>query len=98
MSDRQPSPAVSYSIASLSGSSQQLFPDVPAPTAGSFQERWVSNPNAANSIWINLFGAAAVANGAGSMEIKAGGFWSGAVSSQINVIGTAADKVTAGQR
>jgi hypothetical protein len=37
------------------------------------EERFISNPNAANPVWINPFGNAAVANGKGSFLLAAGG-------------------------
>jgi hypothetical protein len=83
------------SIASLSGSSQQLFPDV-GPKG--VVERYVCNPSTASSLAINLSGGAAALNTAGSVTLGPGGCWSGRVSNQINVIGTAGQGVTAGSR
>lgn len=88
-------PAHSRSIAALSGSSQALFADA-GPDG--VEERWVHNPHASNAIAINLTGGAAALNTAGSITIAAGGFWSGAVSGAITVIGTAGSPVTAGER
>lgn len=80
---------------SLSGASQQLFSDVgPRGVA----ERWVHNASAANPIAINIYGGAAALNTTGSITIPAGQSWVGRVSSQINVIGTAGQPVTAGER
>lgn len=83
------------SITSLSGSSQQLFPDVGIHGVA---ERYVCNSSTSNSIAINLSGGTAALNTAGSVTLQAGGCWSGRVSNQINVIGTAGQGVTAGSR
>lgn len=50
----------------LSGVSEALFP---AASQGSFQERFVYNPNAAGTLWINVVGGVAVANGADCVAI-----------------------------
>jgi hypothetical protein len=39
------------------------------------EERFIANPNAANAVWVNPFGNAAVANGKGSFLLAAGGYW-----------------------
>lgn len=83
------------SIASLSGSSQQLFPDVGVHGVA---ERYVCNASAANNIAINLSGGTAALNGGGSLVLAPGGCWSGRVSNLITVIGTAGQPVTAGSR
>jgi hypothetical protein len=46
----------------LTGASQQVFAD--AGYKG-IEERFIANPNAANAVWINPFGNAAVANDPG---------------------------------
>lgn len=86
-------PVVDRSIASLSGASQSLFPDVGADGC---VERFVHNPDPANSIAINLVGGTAALNTAGSITIEPHGFWSGRVSGAITVIGTVGSGVTAG--
>lgn len=83
------------SIASLSGSSQTLFPDV--GTHG-IVERYVCNPSASASLAINLSGGTAALNTAGSITLAPGACWSGRVSNAITVIGTAGQGVTAGSR
>lgn len=89
------SPYRNNSIAALTGASQQVFADA---GYNGIEERFISNPNAANSVWINPFGGAAAANAAGSFELKAGGYWATKHTGVVNVIGTAADKLTAGER
>lgn len=88
-------PILDRSIASLSGSSQQLFPDV---GVHGITERYVCNPSAASSLAINLAGGTATLNTAGSITLPSVACWSGRVSNQINVIGTAGQGVTAGSR
>lgn len=63
-------------------------------------EAWVANPSAlTESIFINIYGNAAVVNGQGSIEIPPGTGWSGSTTNQINVIATTAGHVyTAGER
>jgi hypothetical protein len=68
------------------------------PHMGVFQERWVYNPNASGSFWINLAGGVAVANGDDCVEIPPGTGWSGSLQNKITIIGTAAAKITYGQR
>jgi opacity protein-like surface antigen len=88
-------PIQDRSVASLSGSSQQLFPDV-GPRG--VVERYVCNPSAASSLAINLSGGTAALNTAGSVTLGPGQCWSGRVSNKITVIGTAGQGVTAGSR
>jgi hypothetical protein len=95
MAQEMATPIQNRSIASLSGSSQQLFPDV-GPKG--VIERYVCNASTANSIAINLGGGTAALNTAGSVTLGPGGCWAGRVSNQINVIGTAGQPVTAGSR
>jgi hypothetical protein len=95
MAQEMATPVQNRSISSLSGSSQQLFPDV-GPKG--VIERYVCNPSTANRVAINLSGGTAALNTAGSITLGPGGCWSGRVSNQINVIGTAGQGVTAGSR
>jgi hypothetical protein len=81
------------SIASLSGSSEQLM-----PANANSRFILISNANAVNPIAVNLTGAAAALNTAGSMTLLAGEFLridNFPPNSIITVIGTAADIVTA---
>lgn len=94
MSYEPATPVVDYSIASLSGSSQQLFPDV--GSRGCI-ERFVHNCGSGN-IGINLTGGTAAIGSGGTITLAAGGSWYGKITSKITVIGTAAQPVTAGQR
>ena len=97
MSDGPSSKARSYSLAggSVTGASQQLFPDA---GYNGFEERFIMNPSAAATIWVNLFAGAAAANAADCFAIPPNGAWSGKVANQINVIGTAGQAITAGER
>lgn len=79
----------------LSGASQVVFAD--AGYQG-IEERFIANPNAANAIWINPLGGAAVVNGKGSFLLVAGALWATKCTNQVTAIGTAADKLTAGER
>jgi hypothetical protein len=79
----------------LNGASQQVFPDV---GYNGCQERFVANPSAANNIWVNPFGNAAVAGGKGSFLVAPGGYWSTQSTNAINVIGTNGQACTAGER
>jgi hypothetical protein len=87
-------PFVSTALAALTGASDTLFED--AGYAGC-QVVFISNPNAANPIWVNPFGNAAVANGSGSVKLTAGETRFFQCTNKITVIGTAADKITAGR-
>lgn len=102
MANLQANSSRDASKVTLAGSSEVLFP--PAPF-GSIQERFVHNASASNPLAIRLVndGVAAVAapaalNTAGSITIPAGGSWVGSVCNAINVIGTAGQPVTAGER
>lgn len=88
------SPYTSFSKA-LSGASEALFP---AASFGGIEDRVISNPNAANSVWVNLMGGTAAANGLDCTEVKAGITLRVENTNAVTVIGTAADKVTALQR
>lgn len=79
----------------LTGVSQQVFADAGYQGA---EERFIANPNAANAIWINPFGNAAVVNGKGSFLLAAGALWATKATNAINAIGTNLDKLTAGER
>lgn len=79
----------------LTGVSQQVFGD--AGYQG-IEERFISNPNAANAVWINPFGKPAVANAKGSFLLAAGGYWASKSTQAVFAIGTAGDKLTAGER
>lgn len=81
--------------AALTGASQTIFTDA---GFNGIEERFLANPNAANPIWVNALGGAAVANGQGSFLLAAGGYWATKHTGVVNVIGTAADKITAGER
>lgn len=95
MSNFQTTPAISFSKAALAGTSEQLFPDAPS---GSFNLRMIVNPNAANTIWVNPLGGPAVVNGLDCIPVLANGSLTLTNTNQVNVIGTAGDKVTAFQR
>lgn len=84
-----------HSIASMSGASETVFEET---SFSGIQERFIYNPNATGSVWINLFGGVAAANAAGSMELPPGTGWSGKATNEINAIGTASAKLTAGER
>ena len=79
----------------LTGVSQAVFAD--AGVQG-IEERFIANPNAANPVWINPFGNPAVVNGKGSFLLAAGSLWATKCTNAVNAIGTAADKLTAGER
>jgi hypothetical protein len=79
----------------LTGASQQVFADVGYQ---GIEERFIANPNAANPVWINALGGAAVVNGKGSFLLAAGGYWATKHTGVVNVIGTNGDKLTAGER
>jgi hypothetical protein len=91
------SPALSYSLAgaAVTGVSQSLFP---AAAYNGFEERWVTNPSATATIWVNLFGGPAAANAEDNFSIPPGGGWSGKVSNAVSVLGIAGQPITAGQR
>lgn len=93
MTSTHSSPVVLASIASLSGASETLF----AAVAWDALEapRFAFNSGTA-SVWINLAGGTAVANGSNCMEIAPGQFWRGWVTNAITVIGTAGQPLTAG--
>lgn len=88
----------------VAGTPEDVFPEVPY---SSIEERFITNPNASGSIWIRFCdlgssapATVAEANGAGSIEIPAGGQgWSGPVCNRISVVcAGAATLVTAGER
>lgn len=81
--------------AAVTGASQPLFTDA---GFGGINERWINNPSATATLWVNLFGEDAAANSAGSFQIPPGGGWSGKITSAINVIGVAGQAITAGER
>lgn len=87
-------PATNFSK-DLSGASEQLFPEVLWNT---ISERFIFNASAGEDLWFNPFGGEAAFTTAGSIKLAPGEGWSGAITSQINVIGTAGEPVTAGQR
>jgi hypothetical protein len=84
----------STALAALTGGQDVVFPE---GAYGSLQERFVYNPNAAGSIWINPFGGVAAANASGCIEIPPGTGWSAKSTSAINALGTAGAKITAGE-
>lgn len=88
-------PVTDRSIASLSGSSQQVFADV---GTRSITERFICNVSASSNIAINLTGGTAALNTGGSVTLTPGACWTGKVSNKITVIGTAAQPITAGER
>lgn len=85
-------PANDFSKTSLAGTSEELFPAV---DFGSIETRTIHNPNAANPIAINPSGGAAALNTGGSITLAALATITLRTTSQINVIGTAGDDVTA---
>lgn len=86
-----PADLTDASISSATGSSQEAL-------AADSDRRYllIANPNAANAVWVNPTGGTAAANGAGSFRLAAGERWEPIVvpTDAINVIATAADKVT----
>jgi hypothetical protein len=91
----QASAYTDHSIASATGASQVLFA---AKAFAEVGERFVHNPNAAGDIWVNPFGNAAVANGAGSIRLQPGQTLTLTNTNEVRIIAAAAAKVTAGQR
>lgn len=96
---------ISKSLAggAVTGASQALFDDIgtrPGQLAGgvnSIVERFIFNPSATATLWVNLFGGAAAANAADCISIPPGGSWSGAIVNGINVLGVAGQAITAGE-
>ena len=62
----------------------------PAQGYGECQQRYIHNPNAAGSIWVNLLGGVPAANAEGSFEIAPGGRWADAINNEVRVVFTAA--------
>lgn len=79
----------------LTGVSQAVFTDV---GYNGMQERFIANPSAANNIWVNPFGGTAAANAKGCFLLAPGGYWSCQSVGAVNVIGTAGQACTAGER
>ena len=79
----------------LTGTSQPLFPK---EEYGAINERFIYNPNAAGSFWINLYGGTAAVNGQDCVEVPPGGNWVGSTTDPMTIIGTAGLKHTAGSR
>lgn len=84
-----------YSLTLADGTSEQVFPNA---TYGSFQERFIANPNEAGDLWVNIFGETAGANLQGSFAIPPKTGWVGATTQVINVAAASALVVTAGER
>lgn len=97
---------ISKSLAggAVTGASQVLFDDIgtrQGQLAGGFNsivERFVFNPSATATLWLNLFGGVAVANGADCISLAPGAGWSGGVVNEIRVLGVAGQAITAGER
>lgn len=94
MSTTQTTPAQNFSR-TLAAANEVLFPEA---AAGSFNERFIVNPNAANTIWVNPFAGDAAANGVGSIPIVPNGSFTLRTCSEVRVFGAVGDKITAGQR
>lgn len=86
------------SVARVTVTEYQLFPAVTS-SEGS-QERFITNPNAAGSIWVTFLDTTPAAiNGEGSFEIPPGSSWVGSVLNQVRCVFTvAAMKITHGER
>lgn len=79
----------------LTGVSQPVFADVGYQ---GMEERFIANPSAANDIWINVFGGVAAPNAKGSFRLAPGGYYAVKTPGLVNVIGTAGQAATAGER
>src|SRR4051812_35597647 len=95
----RPSPfGTNYSIASLAGTSEALFP---AAVWDGITERVIHNPNASGDLWWRprITGSEnAAANGAGSFRLQPGETVSLEATNEVVIIGTASNKVTAYER
>ena len=59
---------------------------------------FVSNPSSSVTLWINIFGGTAVANGSGSFALPPLQSWSGNITNAINIVGnTISTPYTAGE-
>lgn len=95
MTVERATPYVPSALTTLTGGSDALFPA--AAWADEVTEVLVSNPSATNTIWI-AFDQAAAANAAGSIPLGPLQTASFLTISAVNVLGTAASKVTGYQR
>lgn len=80
---------------SMIGASQQLFPAVD-PT--SIRERMISNPSSTATIYVNLSGQAAAANGSGTFALGPLGTLFSETCNLVTAIGTAGQPVTCKER
>lgn len=92
---RKPTTTGYFAGPTLGGASEAMFPEL---SEGSFRERIIYNPNATGSFWINIFGGAAAANANDCIEIPPGGGYSTHAGNAMTIIGTAAAKITWGER
>jgi hypothetical protein len=67
---------------------------------GAINERFITNPNAAGSIWVTFMdGVVPAANGEDSFEIPPAGSWHGSVPNEVRCVFTAAAMaITSGER
>ncbi len=86
-----------YSIAgaSITGSSQALFPDV---TNDACNERFIHNPSASATLWVHPLGGAATANTAGSIGLAPGQSITLPIAGPITVKGVTGQGITAYER
>lgn len=77
----------------LDGSSQTIFP---SETPGN--DRFIHNQPGNDTLWINIFGDPAAVNGDGCIGLVAGALMDFDSNIKVNVLGTAGQKIAAGER